>query len=96
MPSGRPDVSQPDEPYEPTPRPMRYGYHPDDQCPDYGDGASWERALALHHRLCARERAALARCASTSSANGSGESLQLAGSHGTAVRPGLANGIDGR
>ena len=52
----------------------RYGYHPDDQHPDHGDGDSWERALALHHRLCARERAALARRAASSSANGSGES----------------------
>lgn len=74
----------------------RYGYHPDDQAPDHGDGASWERAIALHHRLCARERAALARCAVTSSANGSGESPQPAGSHGTAVRPGLAKATDGR
>ena len=31
----------------------RYGYHPDDQCPDYGDGRAWDRALALHHRQSA-------------------------------------------
>ena len=32
----------------------RYGYHPGAQCPDYGDGASWEAAIRLHHRTFRR------------------------------------------
>ena len=65
----------------------RHGYHPDDQCPDYGDGPSWQRAVALHYRTrrpAPVEAAPLARCAVTSSANGSGESLHSAGGAGTA------------
>jgi len=75
---------------------MRYGYRPDDQCPDYGDGRSWGRAIALHHRtIRARSADPLPGCA-VPAASWSGESRHLAGSHGTAVRPGLATNDEPR
>ena len=75
----------------------RHGYHPDDQFPDYGDGASWERAIRLHQRTTRAHRAEPLRAeAGSSPASRVVRPRHLARSHGSAVRPGHANGIDGR